>query len=113
MRTIIAGSRDITSHAAVVSAVGQCPWNITTVLSGRARGVDLLGERWAAENGIPLELYPANWNAYGKLAGFVRNIEMARKAEGLLAVWDGASNGTRHMIRTAENHGLKTFIVRY
>ena len=113
MRTIIAGSRSITDYAAVVAALAQCPWEITTVLSGGARGVDLLGEMWAQDNKVKLEVYPANWKAYGKLAGFARNVDMAQRAEALVAVWDGESNGTRHMIRTAEKHDLRIFVVSH
>ena len=113
MRTIIAGSRAIDDYTSLVLAIAQCPWQITTVLSGHADGVDRLGERWALSRNIPVELYPADWKTHGRVAGLVRNIEMACRAQALVAVWDGESNGTKHMIRVAEKYDLKIFVVRH
>jgi len=83
----------------------------TIILSGQAQGVDLLGEKWATEHGIPLEYYPADWNKYGKQAGYIRNKEMVEHAEALIAVWDGESKGTKMTIDLARKKNLETFIV--
>lgn len=63
MRTIIAGSRTATEDD-VNSAMDQCPWtcDISIVISGKAKGADLGGEKWAKRNNIPVEEYPADWN---------------------------------------------------
>lgn len=112
MKTIIAGSREGFTFKDVKEAVDQCGWSPTVVISGTARGVDTLGERWANENGIPVEKYPADWNTHGKSAGYKRNQLMAEKAEALIALWDGTSKGTSHMIDIATKAGLKVFIYR-
>ena len=39
-------------------------------VSGTCRGADMLGERFAAENGYEIERYPADWKRFGKSAGF-------------------------------------------
>ena len=70
IRTIIAGSRGITDPAVVRAALASCPWRPTTILSGAARGVDTLGEQWAAEQGIPIERHPADWDGLGRRATF-------------------------------------------
>lgn len=110
MRTIIAGSREKVTLEDVVWAVENCGWQITEVISGTARGVDQMGEEIAKALGLPVKKYPANWDLYGKRAGFKRNAEMADNADALLAVWDGQSKGTLHMIRTASQKGLKVFV---
>lgn len=110
MRTIIAGSRDGFDYDDLLHAVEMCPWEITTVVSGTARGVDRLGERWAKEHNVPLECYPANWDEHGRSAGYIRNDQMARKAEALIALWDGYSKGTKHMINLAHKHGLQVYV---
>lgn len=110
MRTIIAGSRGVTDFAVIEQAVAGCGWVPTTVISGTARGVDTLGEEWAKKNGVPVERYPADWAKHGRSAGYQRNLLMADKAEALIAVWDGKSPGTKHMIDIAKRGGLTVFV---
>lgn len=113
MRTIIAGSRSCTSYATVCNAADSAPWEITTIISGTAPGVDRMGELYAAESDIPLIRMPADWTRYGRGAGKIRNIEMALVADALVAVWDGYSKGTGHMIDTARAKGLKIHVVQF
>lgn len=110
MRVIIAGSRGITDYAIVEDAVRAAGLPITEIVSGRARGVDALGERYALKCGIPLKFFPAYWSQHGKGAGFIRNQEMAEYAEALIVVWDGYSKGTADMINKAIERRLKVFI---
>ena len=107
MRTIVAGSRSITNYRLVKQAIEQSGIEITVLISGTARGVDKLGERYARENNIPVELYPANWDKYGRQAGIIRNKHMARKADALILVWDGESPGSRSMYWLARGMKLK------
>lgn len=112
MRTIIAGSRSITKYSVVRQAIIDSEFEITEVVSGTARGVDKLGERYAKVSGIPIKQFPADWNNYGKSAGYRRNNEMAKYADALIAVWDGESKGTASMIELAEKWGLKVFVYK-
>ena len=98
MKVIIAGSRSITDYNMVKDAVNMIQWPITEIVSGGANGVDKLGEQYAIEHIIDLKVFPADWNTYGKSSGFRRNQEMAKYADALIAVWDGESRGTKHMI---------------
>jgi predicted Rossmann fold nucleotide-binding protein DprA/Smf involved in DNA uptake len=110
MKVIIAGSRSIVDYEIVRKAIEESKFNIDIVVSGCARGVDTFGEQWAIENNIKIEKHPADWNRYGKRAGYLRNEEMAKVADALIAVWDGESNGTAHMIKLALKYKLKIFI---
>lgn len=117
MRTIIAGSREITDRAEVEKAISRCGWSPSLVLCGMAPGVDLLGKDWAIANKIPFEDYPADWyplpdKVLDPKAGKKRNVTMGDNAEALIAVWDGRSPGTRHMIQYARQRGLRTFVHR-
>lgn len=107
MKTIIAGSRTCTDMQALETAIANCGWAPSLVLSGTARGADKLGEVWAIRNGVSVERYPANWDAEGKKAGYLRNALMASKADALIALWDGESRGTQHMINLARRMGLR------
>lgn len=111
LRTIVAGSRGVTSLSVVTAACDNCGWLIGEVVSGAARGVDKLGEQWAHLRGVPVRQFPADWNGKGKAAGRLRNSEMARYADALVAVWDGSSPGTRHMIDEALRYGLRRVLV--
>jgi predicted Rossmann-fold nucleotide-binding protein len=117
MIVVIAGSRGIKDAALVAQAMreaadqkGIVP---TLVLSGRAPGVDTLGEGWADAQGIPWEPHPARWDdleapgavvrrgqsgkLYNARAGHDRNEVMARRADAAVLVWDGLSTGTQDM----------------
>ena len=110
MKVIIAGSRDVVSYAAVTAAVELSGFEITEVVSGGARGADRLGEAYAKNNGIALKVMPADWDKFGKGAGYRRNEDMARYAEGLIALWDGKSRGTMHMIEIAKRIKLAVYV---
>lgn len=81
------------------------------IVSGHAHGADTLGERFAKEQGLTVELHPAKWKALGKAAGIIRNAEMARASDALIAFWDGKSRGTAHMINFARRRGLEVSVV--
>lgn len=98
MKVIIAGSREGFYQEIVDYAVVRSGFKITEVVSGGARGVDKMGEVIAEANNLPLKRFPADWNSYGKGAGLIRNRDMAYYADALVAVWDGRSTGTKHMI---------------
>ena len=111
MKLIIAGSRSITEYDAVVSAFQEWPYaEATEIVSGGARGVDRLGERVAKEWQLPVTKFIPGWDEFGKRAGILRNIEMANYADGLIAVWDGKSKGTLHMIETMTHLGKPVFV---
>lgn len=106
MKVIIAGSRGVTDYKAVERAMKRSGFDVTEVFNGGADGVDALGARWARERRIVVRLFIAWWNVHGKAAGPMRNEEMAKEADALVAVWDGESRGTMDMIRRAEAHKL-------
>ncbi len=110
MKTIIAGSRNITDIHKLINAIDKIDWEISIIVSGAARGVDRLGEDYARLNNIPVMQYPARWAVHGKKAGYIRNLEMAHNAEALIALWDGKSKGTKHMIDIANMRKLKVFV---
>lgn len=103
MRLVIAGSRS-TPHREAVAQV-RAAYNSylklfpapTTIIHGDAKGIDAAAKSIFTSR---LEVVPfsANWDLYGKAAGPIRNQEMARAADTLLAIWDGDSKGTKSMI---------------
>lgn len=110
MKTIIAGPRDYEDYVSLLVAIHASGFKITEVVSGRARGVDTMGERWAKENGIPIKMFPADWNKFGKSAGPKRNKQMAEYADAAIVLWDGVGRGSGSMARIAKALRLKLFV---
>lgn len=116
MKLIIAGSRQLFNPGPVATAMDLWIARFglpTTIISGGARGADSWGEAWARQRGIPVDRHLPDWDLNGIAAGFLRNHQMAEVADGLVAVWDGASRGTIDMIKRAERRGLPMLILNY
>lgn len=103
----------IVPSSELLRAVDGTNWDITEVISGTAKGADKLGERFAKENNLTLHRFPADWNRYGKSAGYKRNVEMADNADALLALWDGKSRGTKHMIDIVRSRVMALCVWKY
>jgi hypothetical protein len=116
-RIIIAGGREFNDKTLMCESINTLiePMDISTIefVSGKARGADTLGEQLGRANGIPIAEFPANWDKYGKSAGYRRNAEMAAYSTHLIAFWDGKSVGTKHMIDLATKANLNVTVVRY
>lgn len=78
---------------------------IKGVVQGGARGADAFGKDIAIELGLWNIEVPAQWNRFGKSAGYMRNVEMSLKA-GTCILFPGG-RGTRHMENIAREKGLK------
>lgn len=83
------------------------------VISGTAKGADKLGEKYASLRGYEVISMPADWETYGKRAGYLRNEEMSNIADALVAFYDGSSPGTKHMIDIAKDKGLPYKVILY
>jgi hypothetical protein len=133
-RIIIAGSRDFNDYTklndeslkAIYRTFGKIDKNNVTIVSGHAKGADSLGERFAKEYSLNLQIFPADWDKHGRSAGFIRNKEMATFAKGentessdetirgmLIAFWDGESKGTKAMIELAKNKKMPVVVIKY
>lgn len=114
MKTIIAGGRDFDNYNLLREKCDELiESNLTEIVSGRAKGADTLGERYAKERGYDVKLFPADWKTHGRKAGHIRNKQMADYGEMLIAFWDGKSSGTKNMIENANKLGLIVHIVNY
>lgn len=117
MKVIIAGGRDYIDYKQLCSVCDYYLQNISPndieIVSGRARGVDQLGERYANERGYKIKYFPAEWSRYNKSAGYIRNSEMAEYADALIGFWDGKSKGTKNMIDLATKKNLLIRVFRY
>lgn len=129
MRVIIAGGRDFNDYEYLRKATLRAIKNLKEegyntkrqnvfIVSGKAKGADSLGEKFARQYDIGVVEFPADWSI-GKSAGYRRNTEMANYALEdneigvLIAFWDKKSRGTMHMIDIARSKGIRTFVFNY
>ncbi len=117
-KLIVAGGRDFNDYArlsAELFSLAEHTLKAESVelVSGMARGADALGYRFAKEENVICHEFPADWDTYGKRAGYLRNTEMANFSDGLIAFWDGISRGTKHMIETMKAQGKPVWIIQY
>jgi hypothetical protein len=98
MKVVIAGGRDINDAKLVLKGVKDSNFTITEVVSGGAKGIDRIGEKWSLfflKKEAKVFKYESQ---FGRAGGPIRNRKMAQYADALIAVWDGKSRGTSNMI---------------
>lgn len=116
MNIVIAGSRDFVDYPLLSKAVNRIinrfyKDETITIVSGCARGADRMGEIFAENNHYDVIKKPAQWDIYGRKAGYIRNTEMAKIGNVLIAFWDMKSPGTRNMITLANKYNLQVFVI--
>ena len=114
-KVIVAGGREFNDYQLLKNKLDQLLQNKNNVeiVCGKARGADTLGETYAKEMGYSVKEFPAQWNEFGKRAGYIRNEEMAKYADACVAFWDGESKGTKHMIDLANKHKIEVRVIKY
>ena len=117
MNLIVAGGRDFTNYRLLKEKLDFLLSNTdkeeVTILCGKAKGADSLGERYANENNIDVWEYAADWEKHGKSAGYLRNSDMADAGTHLVAFHNGISRGTKHMIDLATKKGLVVRVIKF
>ena len=114
---LIAGSRGYNNYLEMCQVLDYLLKNQITqgrkivIVSGGARGADALAEKYADERGYDKHIMPADWNKYGRGAGYRRNEEMhsyistpSDRKRGCVCFWDMKSSGTKHNFKLAYNY---------
>ena len=116
-RILIAGSRTINDDALLLQALDEA-WRQKILLgsnieivAGGALGVDSLAKKYALARNLPYtEFKPQYLSSDDRGAPLRRNVQMADYADVLVAIWDGKSSGTRHMIGQMEVRAKQVYI---
>lgn len=120
-RILVCGSRTFDAPRVVASElafVSRFYDGNIMIIQGEAKGADRLAREWAEAVGKPFESYPADWNTYGKRAGFLRNTQMLEegKPDRLVAFVDkplAESKGTKMMVDIARTGGVPCRVVEH
>lgn len=108
-RVLVCGGRDWTDQyiMSLVLDRARAQGSVEVVIEGEARGADLMARGWAANRGVTIEPYPADWDRFGKGAGPIRNAQMLVEGRpDWVCAFDTGGPGTRDMIRQAREAGL-------
>ena len=121
MRVLVCGGRDYDNREELYAVLDwiDCSWEgpgtfgpITVIISGHARGADSLAEQWAKDREVSLDIYPAEWDVYGKSAGFMRNQQMIDEGLPDLVVAFSGGKGTINMIKLSNQANIPLYNVR-
>jgi hypothetical protein len=115
MRVLVCGGRDYNDEGKLFSALNKIDSEtpITVIINGMARGADKMSSYWAqvTSNEIKMEEYPAQWNVYGKSAGYKRNTQMLVEGKPDLVVAFPGGRGTAMMVKIAKDAGVEVLEV--
>jgi hypothetical protein len=105
MKLLVCGGRDFNDTPFAYDQIQRL--NPSAIIHGKARGADSIAGLYAKEFGIPCIEVPANWDFYGKRAGFLRNKWMIDfcSPDHVLALPGG--NGTANMVELSHEAGIK------
>ena len=109
----IVGSRSFTDQSLLDKMLRVHSDKIEVVISGGAPGADTLAENWAKKYSIPVIVHPAEWDKYGKRAGYLRNVKIIEDCDVCIAFWDGKSKGTWHSISLCDKLNKPCKVIRF
>lgn len=84
---------------------------VVTIISGMAKGADQIVADWAVINWTELKEFPADWNRYGRAAGYIRNKQMLDEGQPDLVVAFPGGKGTANMVKIAKATGVEVIEV--
>lgn len=112
MKLGVVGGREFDDYDMLKSALNKFK-QIDLIVSGGAKGADSLGEQYADDNGINKLIHYPDWQEHGKLAGFVRNTDIVRDSDLIIAFWNKESKGTKDTIDKCHKMGKLILVVYY
>ena len=105
VRVLVCGGRNYSDRQAVDATLDQL--DVAGLIHGGASGADSLGEQWARCRGVPVEIYRADWQRYGRAAGPIRNQRMIDEGWPDLVVAFPGGKGTADMVQRAKDTGVR------
>lgn len=114
-RLLVTGSRDwedvIEIQQEINKAVNYLGSKVVLVHGDCPTGADKIAENWFTfAYPWPIEAYPADWDQYGKRAGYIRNTEMINLGADLcLAFIKDNSRGASMTADMAEKAGIEVW----
>lgn len=118
-KLLVCGSRTINNSEWIFSEIekyiseSNLQYSDIHIIEGEASGVDKISKQFAQSKNIPVIEMKADWKAYGRAAGPIRNEQMVRLCDQCLILWDGKSRGTKNDIDLCDKYNKSNKIVIY
>jgi YspA, cpYpsA-related SLOG family len=109
MRVLVCGGRNFTNTKLIYKTLDDLikAENVDCIIEGDARGADRIAGYWAKKNRIDLYLFKADWERYGKSAGYRRNYQMLIQGLPDVVIAFPGGKGTANMVQLAKKEGFK------
>ena len=111
MKVLVCGSRTYKNALQLGSVLEglNSIVEIEVIVEGEAKGADKMARWWAEGADVPVDPHPADWETFGKSAGYLRNVEMLNTDPDLVIAFfdkpEEESRGTAMMCKLAEDNG--------
>lgn len=117
-RLAVVGTRDFSDFVYIKDKINSLGLDINLIVSGGAKGVDMVAEAYARWYGIPLLVFPVGygddqkfgWSTHGRAAGVIRNQKIVDACDEVIAFPKEGGRGTQDTMRKAEKAGKKLHI---
>jgi hypothetical protein len=106
MRILVCGGRWYNNYPLVSEVLYDYIDIVSCIIHGGAKGADNLAGLWAKANDILVEEYKADWNRYGKRAGYLRNKQMID----IVIAFPGGK-GTANMVKLSREARIQTLVI--
>lgn len=103
MKILVCGGREFSDQEVINYVLGQ--YDISLIIQGGSTGADFLAKKYATENQIQYEEYPADWDHHGHMAGPIRNQQMIERRPDLVIAFPGGK-GTKDMIKRSLKYNI-------
>ena len=117
MKVLVCGGRDYCEVEHLNYTLDQITnpyhggkWSFELVC-GMADGADTLAYNWAQKHGLTVHKFPADWEKYGKRAGYIRNQQMLDEGKPDLVIAFPGGKGTAMMVNLARKAGVEVIEV--
>jgi hypothetical protein len=115
VRLAVVGDRNFTDYSFVEKTLDRIikekKFSDITIVSGGARGVDTLAEMYASKHNLPIKVWEADWDKFGKSAGPIRNEQVVHDSDFMVAFKAEFSKGTLNAINQAKNYALECIVI--
>ena len=103
-RILVCGGRDYKDQERVFKVLDKAleAFKELHIIEGGAPGADTCAKNWSLSRGITFDEYPAEWERFGKRAGYIRNAMMLDVGKPDLVIAFPGGKGTRMMIDLAK-----------